>query len=171
MISPIDPSTLSPQAQKIVSASAPEKLQEVAARGVVPGVHPVEIVAVLVLLAQSGRATVAATAQRTIAALPDAILSSALGAADRLNAATIGPTEALLAFGPDSFIRGGAARLNLSPQGDLHEAAANLYAMLHSLDKPAYTVIAVMPIPDVGIGIAINDRLRRAAAPRGVFQL
>ncbi len=89
MISPIDPSTLSPQAQKIVSASAPEKLQEVAARGVVPGVHPVEIVAVLVLLAQSGRATVAATAQRTIAALPDAILSSALGAADRLNAATI----------------------------------------------------------------------------------
>jgi L-threonylcarbamoyladenylate synthase len=84
----------------------------------------------------------------------------------RLNAATVGPTEALLAFGPDRFIRGGAARLNLSAQGDLHEAAANLFAMLHSLDQPAYSAIAVMAIPDTSIGIAINDRLRRAAAPR-----
>jgi L-threonylcarbamoyladenylate synthase len=84
----------------------------------------------------------------------------------RLNAATIGPTEALLAFGPDRFIRGGATRLNLSTQGDLHEAATNLYAMLHSLDQPGYTAIAVMPIPETSIGIAINDRLRRAAAPR-----
>jgi len=88
----------------------------------------------------------------------------------RLNAVTLGPAEALLAFGPDAFIRGGVTRLNLSPQGDLHEAAANLYAMLHSLDKPAHAAIAVMPIPDVGIGIAINDRLRRAAAPRGLSQ-
>jgi L-threonylcarbamoyladenylate synthase len=89
----------------------------------------------------------------------------------RLNAATIGASEALLAFGPDSFIRGGATRLNLSPQGDLHEAAANLYAMLHSLDKPDFTAIAVMPIPERSIGIAINDRLRRAAAPRGLTYL
>ena len=84
----------------------------------------------------------------------------------RLNAATVAPTEALLAFGPDRFIRGGATRLNLSPEGDLLEAAANLYAMLHRLDKPDYTAIAVMSIPDTSIGIAINDRLRRAAAPR-----
>ena len=84
----------------------------------------------------------------------------------RLNAATVGPGEALLAFGPDRFIRGGATRLNLSPEGDLLEAAANLYAMLHKLDQPGYSAIAVMPIPERSIGVAINDRLRRAAAPR-----
>ena len=84
----------------------------------------------------------------------------------RLNAVTVGPTEALLAFGPDRSIRGGATRLNLSPEGDLHEAASNLYAMIHRLDDPAYTAIAVMPIPERSIGFAINDRLRRAAAPR-----
>jgi L-threonylcarbamoyladenylate synthase len=74
--------------------------------------------------------------------------------------------EALLAFGPDTFIRGGATRLNLSPQGDLHEAAANLFAMLRALDRPEHAAIAVMPIPETGLGAAINDRLRRAAAPR-----
>ena len=57
------------------------------------------------------------------------------------------------------------AKLNLSPKGDLREAAANLFAMLRELDKVA-TKIAVSPIPDTGIGEAINDRLRRAAAPR-----
>ena len=86
----------------------------------------------------------------------------------RLNAATVGPSEALLAFGPDRFIRGGATRLNLSPDGDLLEAAANLYAMLHRLDKSDYSAIAVMAIPERSIGIAINDRLRRAAAPRDI---
>ena len=89
MILPIDPATLSPQAQKIVSPSAPEKLQEVAARGVVPGVQPVDIVAVLVILSQSAREGVAATARKTLGALPDAILQSALGAADRLQAAVV----------------------------------------------------------------------------------
>ena len=88
----------------------------------------------------------------------------------RLNAATVGPTEALLGFGPDRFIRGGATRLNLSPEGDLLEAAANLYAMLHKLDRPDdYTAIAVMTIPEQSIGVAINDRLRRAAAPRDII--
>ncbi|WP_293576200.1 L-threonylcarbamoyladenylate synthase [Phaeobacter sp.] len=55
--------------------------------------------------------------------------------------------------------------LNLSPTADLQEAAANLFGYLHQLDarnKP----IAVAPIPDHGLGAAINDRLRRAAAPR-----
>lgn len=84
----------------------------------------------------------------------------------RLNAATVEAEEALLAFGPDAFVRGGRRRLNLSPGGDLHEAAANLYAMLRALDDPGCRAIAVMPIPDHGIGLAINDRLRRAAAPR-----
>ena len=50
--------------------------------------------------------------------------------------------------------------------GDLAEAAANLFAMLRRLDRPEFSGIAVMPIPERGLGQAINDRLRRAAAPR-----
>jgi L-threonylcarbamoyladenylate synthase len=56
--------------------------------------------------------------------------------------------------------------LNLSESRDLAEAAANLFAMLRRLDRPEFVGIAVMPIPDSGLGRAINDRLRRAAAPR-----
>ncbi|HYC04390.1 MAG TPA: L-threonylcarbamoyladenylate synthase [Azospirillaceae bacterium] len=74
--------------------------------------------------------------------------------------------EGFLTFGPDQFNRGGAERLNLSPSGDLHEAAANLFAHLRRLDRPELRGIAVMPIPETGLGEAINDRLRRAAAPR-----
>ena len=75
------------------------------------------------------------------------------------------PGEALLAFGPQ-VLPGAAECLNLSPQGNLIEAAANLFAMLRQLDRPEFAGIAVMPIPDEGLGRAINDRLRRAAAPR-----
>ncbi|CAK0744619.1 Threonylcarbamoyl-AMP synthase [uncultured Gammaproteobacteria bacterium] len=82
----------------------------------------------------------------------------------RLNAIEVSPTEALLSFGPDRFVIGGATRLNLSPTGCLYEAAANLFAMLRSLDKPQHSGIAVMPIPEKSLGVAINDRLRRAAA-------
>lgn len=92
----------------------------------------------------------------------------------RLNAVNILPGEALLAFGSDRFmgIEGGGAakdlpqeqRCNLSEEGDLHEAAANLFAMLRKLDDEAYKAIAVMNIPEKGLGVAINDRLRRAAA-------
>jgi L-threonylcarbamoyladenylate synthase len=85
----------------------------------------------------------------------------------RLGAHDAAADEALLSFGPDTFVRGGAARLNLSPQGDLFEAAANLFAMLRALDRPEHSAIAVMSIPEQGLGVAINDRLRRAAAPRG----
>lgn len=69
----------------------------------------------------------------------------------------------------DFFIGFGTqnGKLNLSPDGDLAEAAKNLFAMLRSADKQANGAIAVAPIPMKGIGIAINDRLRRAAAPRG----
>ena len=56
---------------------------------------------------------------------------------------------------------------NLSPSGDLIEAAANLFSMMSSLDQSGCQSIAVEPIPSTGIGIAINDRLARAAAPRG----
>jgi L-threonylcarbamoyladenylate synthase len=84
----------------------------------------------------------------------------------RLNAKHAEAGEALLAFGPEMGIKGGLKRLNLSPNGDLHEAAANLFAMLHELDTPGIEAIAVMPIPEIDLGLAINDRLRRAAAPR-----
>jgi L-threonylcarbamoyladenylate synthase len=83
----------------------------------------------------------------------------------RLAAAAARPGEALLAFGPEPP-GGFAEMLNLSPAGDLAEAAANLFAMLRRLDRPALTGIAVMSIPERGLGRAINDRLRRAAAPR-----
>ncbi len=82
----------------------------------------------------------------------------------RLNAASAEEGELMLAFGPDApKDRPG---VNLSPSGDLVEAAVNLYAYLHLLDDTGVETIAVMPIPDKGIGVAINDRLNRAAAPR-----
>jgi L-threonylcarbamoyladenylate synthase len=84
----------------------------------------------------------------------------------RMNAVASRPGEALLAFGPN-VPSGFAEVLNLSPSGELTEAAANLFAMLRRLDRPELTGIAVMPIPKEGLGRAINDRLRRAAAPRG----
>ncbi len=83
----------------------------------------------------------------------------------RLNAAAAAPGEAFLAFGPNPP-RSVLASLNLSPAGDLVEAAANLFAYLHRLDASQAHTIAVMPIPEDGLGAAINDRLRRAAAPR-----
>ncbi|MSP48270.1 MAG: threonylcarbamoyl-AMP synthase [Alphaproteobacteria bacterium] len=83
----------------------------------------------------------------------------------RLEATAARPGEALLAFGPRAPT-GAAATLDLSPTGDLAEAAANLFAFLRRLDRSDLDGIAVMPIPERGLGRAINDRLRRAAAPR-----
>ncbi len=80
----------------------------------------------------------------------------------RLDAEAARPGEALLGFGP--CIAG--ATLNLSPAGDLVEAAANLFAHLRLLDERGALAIAVSPIPRNGLGHAINDRLRRAAEPR-----
>jgi L-threonylcarbamoyladenylate synthase len=83
----------------------------------------------------------------------------------RLDVTVARPGEVLLAFGPDA--PGGFKKvLFLSRSGDLAEAAANLFAMLRRLDRPKFAGIAVMPIPETGLGRAINDRLRRAAAPR-----
>lgn len=82
----------------------------------------------------------------------------------RLNAKGRRSGEAMLAFGPSA--PAGADVLNLSPTGDLAEAAANLFRMLRALDQPSYSAIAVMPIPERGLGEAINDRLARAATPR-----
>jgi L-threonylcarbamoyladenylate synthase len=83
----------------------------------------------------------------------------------RLDAHEVRSDEALLAFGPHP-LQGAKVMLNLSQSGDLKEAAANLFAMLRALDAGA-TAIAAMRVPQTGLGEAINDRLRRAAAPRG----
>lgn len=80
----------------------------------------------------------------------------------RLNAAHAEPGEVLLGFGPGAP----AEAANLSAAGDTVEAAANLFRLLRELDASRAATIAVMPIPDTGLGEAINDRLRRAAAPR-----
>jgi L-threonylcarbamoyladenylate synthase len=81
----------------------------------------------------------------------------------RLNVTTADSEEGFLLFGRELGLRGGKTRLNLSEEGDLHEAAANLFAMLHRLDAEAISGIAVSAIPETGLGLAINDRLRRAA--------
>jgi len=83
----------------------------------------------------------------------------------RLEAREVRPGEALLAFGPAPLPTEGPV-FNLSPAGDLAEAAANLFAALRALDASGAEAIAVMPIPAEGLGEAINDRLQRAAAPR-----
>lgn len=82
------------------------------------------------------------------------------GAKMRLNARNPKTGELLLGFGAVE------ATLNLSPSGDLTEAAANLFGHLHAMDALGPDTIAVSEIPDRGLGRAINDRLRRAAAPR-----
>lgn len=82
----------------------------------------------------------------------------------RLDAETPRSGETLLAFGPAPAFDG--TTLNLSPRGDLIEAAANLFSHLRALDASGATAIAVMPVPHGGLGDAINDRLARAAAPK-----
>ncbi|MEO7178509.1 MAG: L-threonylcarbamoyladenylate synthase [Allosphingosinicella sp.] len=79
----------------------------------------------------------------------------------RIDAETVHPGEWLIGFGAM------ACDDNLSPSGNLEEAAVNLFEALHRADAQSRAAIAVAPIPDRGIGIAINDRLRRAAAPKG----
>jgi L-threonylcarbamoyladenylate synthase len=96
----------------------------------------------------------------------------------RLSAVDIAPGEALLAFGNTRFmgIRGGGhvkslpteRFANLSEAGDLNEAAANLFSMLHHLDAQGASGIAVMDIPNIGLGMAINDRLKRAAGAQSL---
>ncbi|EYD76886.1 YrdC/Sua5 family protein, required for threonylcarbamoyladenosine (t(6)A) formation in tRNA [Rubellimicrobium mesophilum DSM 19309] len=79
----------------------------------------------------------------------------------RLNVREPEPGEVMLGFGDVP------GQLTLSATGDLQEAAANLFGCLHALDAMGAERIAVAPVPDRGLGRAINDRLRRAAAPRG----
>ena len=127
-----------------------------------PGGLPAEEIAAIL-----GRPLEAAAAGRISA--PGQLLSHyAPRAGLRLDADAPGDDEVWLGFGPAASPRPG---LNLSPGGDLTEAAANLFARLREMDalaeREGAARIAVAPIPDRGLGLAINDRLRRAAAPRG----
>jgi L-threonylcarbamoyladenylate synthase len=78
----------------------------------------------------------------------------------RLNATAAEPGEWLIGFGASP------GNITLSASGDLREAAANLFSALHQAEASGAKGIAVAPVPEEGIGRAINDRLRRAAAPR-----
>ncbi|HEY2226744.1 MAG TPA: L-threonylcarbamoyladenylate synthase [Xanthobacteraceae bacterium] len=124
-----------------------------------------------------GHALAATTANGPVAG-EDGVVPTAPGqlashyaprAALRLDTDSVDAGESLLAFGPVLPPgAGGAARvLNLSERGDLIEAAANLFSHLRALDAPGASTIAVMRVPPQGLGEAINDRLRRAQAPRG----
>lgn len=79
MLPPLDPASLSPAAQKLVAPTAPEKLQEVAAKGIAPGLRPNEVLAVLLVLRGSERATVRENAERTLGDVPEQLLAGALG--------------------------------------------------------------------------------------------
>jgi L-threonylcarbamoyladenylate synthase len=79
-----------------------------------------------------------------------------------LNAREVGPNDALLAFGPH-VLPGAMITRNLSVRGNLSEAAATLFDALHTLDAYPCARIVVMPIPDMGVGLAVNERLRKGA--------
>lgn len=81
----------------------------------------------------------------------------------RPNITHLDPGEALLSFGPHG-LTGAVKEINLSPSGNLQDAAATLFSALAELDTPEHTGIAAMPIPNHGIGLAINDRLKRASS-------
>jgi L-threonylcarbamoyladenylate synthase len=83
----------------------------------------------------------------------------------RLNAVAAEPGEVLITFGVTAQNHRGET-VTLSARGDLVEAAGNLFRVLHQLDQRNVSRIAVMPIPETGLGVAINDRLRRAAGHR-----
>ena len=120
-----------------------------------PGaISRVQLETVVGELAAAGSATITAPGQLRSHYAPRAAV--------RLHARSVREGEVLLGFGAAAE----GATLNLSPTGDTIEAAANLYRMLRELDASAAHTIAVSPIPDTGLGEAINDRLRRAAAPR-----
>lgn len=133
-----------------------------------PGGVPVEAIESLIGPVARGISPVTAEAARTLRS-PGLLVSHYAPAHPvRLNAAAVEGDEALLAFGPP--LPGAAAMVQLSVARDLTEAAANLFAGLRALDSTAsergLRAIAVMPIPELGLGSAINDRLARAAAPR-----
>ena len=126
-----------------------------------PGAVTAEAIAAVV-----GRVPLAAAAAGDRPLSPGQLASHyAPAAVLRLEATSVAPGEALLAFGRNVPPHDGPM-INLSAAGDLIEAAASLFSALRALDASGAGRIAVLPIPDHGLGTAINDRLRRAAAPR-----
>lgn len=115
------------------------------------GVTRVEIEALVGPLAQAADDARRSPGRLALHYAPDAPV--------RLQAVAPRPGEAFLAFGPSPV----QTPFNLSPAGDLREAAANLFAFLRAADRTGPAAIAVAPIPDQGLGEAINDRLKRAA--------
>ncbi|WP_053999114.1 L-threonylcarbamoyladenylate synthase [Ahrensia marina] len=113
------------------------------------------------LLEAEANASIQAPGMMTSHYAPNALM--------RLDAEKVVEGEALLAFGSSRITGADQAVkiLNLSPTGDLIEAASNLFSMMSELDNSNVARIAVEPVPMSDIGIAINDRLKRAAAPRG----
>jgi len=133
-----------------------------------PGGIPAE--AIEALLGPTGRALTPAQAETSRSLRSPGLLVShyAPELPVRLGARNAAADEALLAFGPPLF--GAALTFQLSEAADLAEAAAHLFAGLRTLDRDGHRLglarIAAMPIPYTGLGLAINDRLERAAAPR-----
>jgi L-threonylcarbamoyladenylate synthase len=133
-----------------------------------PGALPRADIEAIVALAEPPPAAVTSVDDEEALIAPGQLASHyAPRARLRLDAERVNAGEALLAFGPAPA---GAERavlaLNLSRDGDLIEAAANLFSHLRALDGCGAATIAVMPVPHEGLGEAINDRLQRAAAPR-----
>jgi L-threonylcarbamoyladenylate synthase len=133
-----------------------------------PGGVPVEAIEVVIGPVSRPLPISAAEKTRTLRS-PGMMLSHyAPNLPVRLGAAVVAAHEALLAFGP--ALPGAGLIWQLSEAGDLREAAARLFAGLRFLDaeggQRGLTRIAAMPIPEIGLGAAINDRLARAAAPR-----
>ncbi len=131
-----------------------------------PGGVTLEAIEARIGPVQRGIPLAAAQASRTLRS-PGLLLSHyAPDLPVRLNATSVEPTEALIAFGPPP--PGTQTCFQLSATQDLIEAASRLFEALRAFDHtPSITRIAVMPIPTTGLGLAINDRLARAAAPRG----
>lgn len=119
----------------------------------------------------TGKTVIRPKASGTAAIEAPGMLAShyAPNASVRLNATEVSSTEVLIAFGASNISGASTATavFNLSPDGDLAEAASNLFDFLKRADATGAAGIAVAPIPDEGLGEAINDRLMRAAAPRG----
>jgi L-threonylcarbamoyladenylate synthase len=133
-----------------------------------PGGVPVEAIEALIGPVGRGISRAQAEAPRGLRSPGLLISHYAPNLLVRLNAVEAAADEALLAFG--AVAPGGAVVANLSTSGDLAEAAANLFAALRHLDEEGQRLglrgIAVMAVPGVGLGLAINDRLQRAASPR-----
>jgi len=133
-----------------------------------PGGVTVEAIEALVGPVGRGIPPAAAEAAHTLRSPGLLVSHYAPDAPVRLDAVAVRADEALLAFGPK--LQGAGAVFQLSASRDLTEAAANLFVGLRALDAQVaqlrLSAIAAMPVPEHGLGLAINDRLRRAAAPR-----